>query len=196
MKKRIICATTLLLFALSPFQLLRAQSLSGRVYHNANIMADKLNEVTSEVDKKMPEAKAKKIAEEEEKKGRKLTEAEKAEIERELQNARKKVEAVQKGMSTEVTIEFKSETDAVLKFDMKVSEEALKAAGVGWAKRKAMKAALALIPTTQKAKYSVQGNLIFIKDDEDADTLRLSPDGKYLYGKFDEKTNYKLTRTK
>ena len=63
-------------------------------------------------------------------------------------------------------------------------------------KRKALKAAIALIPSTEKSSYIVKDNLvIMIDDDEGNDTLRLSNDGKYLFGKFDKKTDYKLTRT-
>ena len=49
-----------------------AQSLVGRVYHNPNIMAVKMNEV---INKAIPEAKAEAIAKQEKEKGRKLTDA-------------------------------------------------------------------------------------------------------------------------
>ena len=178
-----------LLFALG----MQAQNLAGRVYYNANIMADKMNEA---IGKAIPEAKAEKIAELEKEKGRKLTEAEKAEVDKNLKDAQAKADIVMKGIKTEATVEFKTDKDAVMKFDMKVSEEALKQAGISWAKRKAMKAILALAPTTEKAKYVVKGNLVILDPTEEPDTLRLSEDGKYLYGTFDKKTNFKLTRTK
>jgi hypothetical protein len=41
----------------------------------------------------------------------------------------------------------------------------------------------------------VQGNLVIMDPKDEPDTLRLSDDGKYLYGKFDKKTDFKLTRT-
>ena len=44
-------------------------------------------------------------------------------------------------------------------------------------------------------KYSVKDNLIICGDGSDRDTLTISSDGKFLYGKMDEKTKFKLTRT-
>ena len=76
------------------------------------------------------------------------------------------------------------------------SDDALKAAGIGWAKRKLLKAALAVAPSSTKATYTVKDNLVILNESGDLDTLRLSDDGKFLYGKIDNKTNFKLTRTK
>lgn len=188
MKKGLLLAITLLL-ALG----MQAQSLVGRVYYNANILSDRVNDV---INKSIPEAKAKKIAEMENKKGRKLTDAEKVEVEKNLQEAQAKAYSAIKGIKTAITVEFKSETQAVMKMDMQVDEDALKQAGVNWAKRKALKAAIALAPSTEKAEYVVQGNLVIMDPSDEPDTLRLSDDGKYLMGTFDKKTNYKLTRTK
>ena len=79
---------------------------------------------------------------------------------------------------------------------MKISDDAMKAAGIGWLKRKAMKAALAVAPSSNKATYVMKGDLIILDDGEEKDTLRLSSDGKFLYGKFEKDVNFKLTRTK
>lgn len=176
---------------------LQAQnSLVGRTYYNANIMTDALNEVTKDMDKKVQDAKAEEIAKLEKKEGRKATRAEIAEIDAKMQKAQKMMEAMTKGMTTELTVTFKTEKEAVMKANISVSDEALKNAGIGWMKRKALKAAIALIPSTEKSSYIVKDNLvIMIDDDEGNDTLRLSNDGKYLFGKFDKKTDYKLTRT-
>ena len=176
---------------------LQAQnSLVGRTYYNANIMTDALNEVTKDMDKKVQDAKTEEIAKLEKKEGRKATRAEIAEIDAKMQKAQKMMEAMTKGMTTELTVTFKTEKEAVMKANISVSDEALKNAGIGWMKRKALKAAIALIPSTEKSSYIVNGNLvIMIDDDEGNDTLRLSNDGKYLFGKFDKKTDYKLTRT-
>ena len=176
---------------------LQAQnSLVGRTYYNANIMTDALNEVTKDMDKKVQDAKAEEIAKLEKKEGRKATRAEIAEIDAKMQKAQKMMEAMTKGMTTELTVTFKTEKEAVTKANISVSDEALKNAGIGWMKRKALKAAIALIPSTEKSSYIVKDNLvIMIDDDEGNDTLRLSNDGKYLFGKFDKKTDYKLTRT-
>ena len=176
---------------------LQAQnSLVGRTYYNANIMTDALNEVTKDMDKKVQDAKTEEIAKLEKKEGRKATRAEIAEIDAKMQKAQKMMEAMTKGMTTELTVTFKTEKEAVMKANISVSDEALKNAGIGWMKRKALKAAIALIPSTEKSSYIVTDNLvIMIDDDEGNDTLRLSNDGKYLFGKFDKKTDYKLTRT-
>ena len=101
-----------------------------------------------------------------------------------------------KGATTAITVDFKTDKNVVMKADVKVSDDAMKAAGIGWLKRKAMKAALAVAPSSTKATYVVKGNLIIIDDGEEKDTLRLSTDGKYLYGKFEKDINFKLTRKK
>ena len=101
-----------------------------------------------------------------------------------------------KGMTTAITVEFKTEKNAVMKADVKISDDAMKAAGIGWLKRKAMKAALAVAPSSSKATYVVKGDLIILDDGEEKDTLRLSSDGKFLSGKFEKDVNFKLTRTK
>ena len=190
--KRILW-TIVLLLAPCSLPLMQAQSLVGRVYHNANIVAEKMNEAIS---KAIPEAKAEKIAEMEKEKGRKLTDAEKAEIEKTLQEAKAKADAAMKGIKTAVTVEFKTETQAIMKMDMKVNEEALKQAGVNWAKRKALRAILAIAPSSEKTTYVVKGNLVIMSPTDEPDTLRLSGDGKYLYGKFDKDFEVRLTRTK
>lgn len=190
---RLLAIAAAMMFALN----LQAQnSLVGRTYYNANIMTDALNEATKDMDKKVQDAKAEEIAKLEKKEGRKATRAEIAEIDAKMQKAQKMMEAMTKGMTTELTVTFKTEKEAVTKANISVSDEALKNAGIGWMKRKALKAAIALIPSTEKSSYIVKDNLvIMIDDDEGNDTLRLSNDGKYLFGKFDKKTDYKLTRT-
>ena len=92
-------------------------------------------------------------------------------------------------------MEFKNATDLVMKVDMRIDDAALKAAGISWIKRKALKAALAVAPTSQKGTYIQKGNLVIVTEhgDEETDTLRLSNDGKFLYGKLDEE-EFKLTR--
>ena len=82
------------------------------------------------------------------------------------------------------------------KMNMTTDEDALKAAGIGWMKRKALKAATSMGSTSQKMKYKLQGNLVICSDGSEKDTLQLSPDGKFLSGKTDEKEAFRLTRTK
>lgn len=169
--------------------------LSGRIYHHPNILADKLNEATKDVNKE--ELRKKGIAKAEKKKGRKLTAEEKAEVDKELEKTIKTIEAMKKGMKTALTIEFKDKKNMVLKADIKISDEAMKAAGIGWLKRKAMKAALAVAPSSEKSTYVVKGQQIIMTDsDGEKDTLMLSQDGQYLSGKMDEDTPFKLKRQK
>ena len=83
----------------------------------------------------------------------------------------------------------------VMKADMKIDDEVMKKAGIPWAKRKMMKVAMAVAPS-EKASYERKGNLIIVKDDKEVDTLRLSDDGKYLSGKMDKDTPFRLTLIK
>lgn len=190
---RLLTCAAALFLALS----LHAQvNLSGRVYHHPNIMADEINRLIKDGTKDISKTKQDAVAKAEKEKGRKLTAAELKEVDEKVAEAMKIMEAMRKGLKTEVTVTFKSDRELVMKMDMSVSDDVLKAAGVGWAKRKAMQAALAVAPSTEKAKYVVKDNLVIINDGEETDTLTLSPDGKYLSGQMDEKTKFKLTRIK
>ena len=190
---RLLTCAAALFLALS----LHAQTnLTGRVYHHPNIMADEINKLIQDGNKDLDKAKKEAVAKAEKEKGRKLTAAELKEVDEKVAEAMKIMEAMRKGLKTEITATFKTDQDMVMKIDMRISEEALKAAGVGWAKRKAIRAALAVAPSTEKAKYVVKDNLVIINDGEETDTLTLSPDGKYLSGAMDEKTLFKLTRIK
>jgi len=196
MKQRISIWVWATILVICGTRVMAQANLAGRTYYNANIMAEEMNKLTKDADKEMAKAKAEAIAKFEKEKGRKPNEAEMAEIDKKMEEARQMLEAIRNGMSTKITLEFRTEKDAVMRADMKISDEALKAAGVGWAKRKMMKAALAMAPSTMKATYTMKGNLVIMTEDGEQDTLRLSDDGKYLYGKFDKTTNFKLTRTK
>ena len=168
-------------------------SLNGRVYHHPNIM-EKVME--ADLDKEIAEARAKAIAKKEKEKGRKLTQKETAELDKAIAEAKKQAEAAKKALTVAITIEFTSATDVVRKQNTKVDDEALKNMGVGWIKRKALKASLALAPDSHKAKYEVKGNKVIVIDGKERDTLMLSNDGKTLSGLFDKNTKYTLKRTK
>ncbi|MBP3773796.1 MAG: hypothetical protein ILA34_00405 [Bacteroidaceae bacterium] len=178
---------------------MEAQNLAGRTYHNANILANELNSKLSELDSKMAAARTKAVTEKEKELGRKLTDAEKAKVDKELKENRAKAESLAKGMKTAVTIEFKTATDMVMKLKMSISDDAMKNAGIGWLKRKALKAAIAAAPSSQKATYTVAGNMVITSDGKDKDTLFISGDGKQLSGILDidekgKKTKFTLTR--
>lgn len=169
-------------------------SLVGRVYYHPNIMADEMKNMQNEVDSKLDETIKEEMAKAEKKKGRPLTAEEKTEVKKKVEEARKVAEALMKSTKTAITVTFKTENELSMQMKMQVDDEALKNAGISWAKRKALKAAIALLPSSQKMKYSVKDNLIICSDGKEKDTLTVSDDGKYLYGKMDEKTKFKLTR--
>ena len=172
-------------------------SLAGRTYHHQNIMADMMNDATKDLDKKVAEARTKAIAEGEKKKGRKLTAEELAKLDEEIKKKMEMVAAMKKGMTMAITVEFKDQKNMVMKQKTKVSDDALKAAGYGWLKRKALKAALAIAPSSEKGTYIVKDSLVIMTDkDNEKDTLFLSQNGKYLKGRMDKKMSFKLTRIK
>lgn len=191
MKKSFLIALLLLVAVGAQAQ----TSLVGRVYHHPNILADTMKELTADVNKDMKKDVDKAIKKAEEKKGRKLTAEELAELNKKVEEAQKMVMALKDGMKTAVTITFKDEKIMVMKADMKIDDEVMKKAGIPWAKRKMMKVAMAVAPS-EKASYERKGNLIIVKDDNEVDTLRLSDDGKYLSGKMDKDTPFRLTLVK
>lgn len=191
MKKILLMVAVCVMTALN----VQAQSLVGRKYYNANIIASLMDGEMDNMDQKIDSAKHEALVKAERKKGRQLTAAEKAEVEQKAKEAQQMIIALRKGLTTAITVEFKTEKNATMKVNMKVSDDVLKAAGIPWLKRKAMKAALAVAPSTMKATYEVKGNLVILNDDGELDTLRLSADGKQLYGTFDKKTPFTLTRT-
>ena len=172
-------------------------SLAGRTYHHPNVLAGMMNEATKDVDKKVAEARGKFIAKAEKKKGRKLTDEEVAKLDAEIKKKLADMEIMKKGMKMAITVEFKDDRNVVLKQDTKVSDAALKAAGYGWLKRKAMKAALAVAPSSQKGTYIVKDNMVIMADkDNEKDTMFISQDGKVLTIKEEKGKIFKLTRTK
>lgn len=193
MKSKVIIAIIALMMANASAS--AQTSLQGRVYHHPNIM-EKVMDKEVDIDKEIAEARAKAIAKKEKEKGRKLTQKETAELDKAIADAKKQAEAAKKAMTVALTIEFTSATDVVMKQKTKVDDDALKTMGVGWLKRKALKAALALAPESQKGKYEVKGNMVFFIDGKDRDTLTLSSDGKTLSGILDKDTKFTLKRTK
>ena len=177
-------------------QYVQAQTnLSGRVYYNANIMADEMNKMVKDAKSDITKKRNEMIAKKEKDLGRKLNQKELAMIDEGVQKGQKMMDAVRKGMKTAVTVTFKNDKELLMKADMKIDDEVMKAAGIGWAKRKLMKAAMAVMPS-QKGKYVVMGNTIYVDEgDGEKDTLQLSADGKSLYGKMDNK-KFTLKRTK
>lgn len=171
-------------------------NLVGRSYFNENIMQGEINKVIKEAEQKMDSVRTAAIASAEKEKGRKLTAKEQAEVNEKLQQAQRMMTATKKGMKIGIGVDFLNDSVAEMRTKIRVDDEVLKAAGVSWIKRKAMKAALAVAPEKEKGIYRLKGKLIIFEDPKEPDTMRLSDDGKYIFGKFDKKTSFKLTRTK
>ena len=161
-------------------------SLVGRVYQNPNIMDDIMNSALKEVNTKSDSVRKEAIAKKEKELGRKMKAEELAELDKELKDAMEKAKVASKAVKTAITFTFQDETNAVMNMKMSIDEEALKLIGVSWAKRKAMKAALAIAPENQKCTYVREGNMIITSDDKDKDTLMLSDDGTKLYGAMEK----------
>ena len=161
-------------------------SLVGRVYQNPNIMDDVMSTALKEVNTKSDSVRKEAIAKKEKELGRKMKAEELAELDRELKDAMEKAKVASKAVKTAITFTFQDETNAVMNMKMSIDEEALKLIGVSWAKRKAMKAALAIAPENQKCTYVREGNMIITSDDKDKDTLMLSDDGTKLYGEMEK----------
>jgi len=193
MKKFLAMAIVAMMTALSA----EAQtSLVGREYHNPNIMSD----IYKDIDRQVADMKAKALVKLEEKKGRKLTEAEMKEFKELIGKEESKLRAMKNGTSMAMTVTFKNDKPAVVKAKMKMTDEAMKAADIGWLKRKALKAAMAVMPAADMP-YIIKGNMVILQDEEENDTLYISADRNSLSGiyrgkKKSENIHYTLARTK
>lgn len=174
----------------------QSQSLIGHVYINNNIMEGEISKILKEAEQQMDSLREDAISKKEKELNRKLKDSEIAELDKQLTEAQQMMKAMKEGTKIKIGMEFKSETDVVASMKITMDDEVMKKAGISWLKRKALKAALAVMPKSEKGTYMRKGNLIIIQDKKGSDTLRISEDGKYLYGTFDKKTKYKLTRTK
>ncbi len=171
-------------------------SLVGREYHNPNIMSD----IYKDIDRQVADMKAKALMKMEKKKGSKLTEAEMKEFNEKIGKEESKLRAMKNGTSMAMTVTFKNDKTAVVKAKIKMTDEAMKAADIGWLKRKALKAAMAVMPAADMP-YIIKGNMVILQDEEGNDTLYISADRNSLSGiyrgkKKSENIHYNLARTK
>ena len=167
--------------------------LTGRVYYHPNIMADELEKAIDESKDEIDKARTKAITDLEKKKGRKLTAEELKRVDDEIVEAKKLTEVLKKAIKTSVTVTFKDEKTMTMKAKMFIDDNAMKTAGISWAKRKLLKMTTAISPT-EKGTYVVAGDKVIMSDGKDLDTLRLSNDGKFLSGKMDDKKSFQLRR--
>ncbi len=170
-------------------------NLTGRVYHNDNIMDTETKGLVKDVDKNIAEKRKEIIDESKKKKGRELAQKEIEKIDKELEKVRQLSDGMKK-MKSALTISFINDKDVEIKSEMEIDEDLKKAAGISWAKRKLMKVAINATNGTRKLSYVVNGNIIITRDkDNDADTLLIGNNGKTLSGKEDKK-KFVLNRTK
>ena len=171
-------------------------SLVGREYHNPNIMSD----MYKDVERQIADMKVKALEKAEKKKGRKLTEDELKKFNEAIEKEVTKLRTMKNGTSISMTVTFKNDKTAVVKSKVKITDEAMKAADIGWLKRKALKAAMAVMPAADMP-YIIKGNMVILQDEEENDTLYISADRNSLSGiyrgkKKSENIHYNLARTK
>ena len=195
-KIRLWALAAVLCFCGSLQRAMAQTDLTGSIYENPNIMADEMKKISSAVLNNIDSIRTASIAKQEKEKGRKLTSVELAEVEDQIQKAQQLMAVMHKAVKNAIKMEFTTSKNVVMHMEMSVDDNALKLAGVSWARRKAMKAAMAVMPEKQKGTYEVKGNLVIVNDGEKPDTMRLSDDRKHLYGQLDPKTKFTLTKTK
>lgn len=166
-------------------------NLAGQIFANSNIGFN-INELTG-VDTMIATKRDSLINVKEKELGRKLTSQETAQMDEKIEEGKKIIAAFQKAVRMGITISFKSATEIEMKMDTRIDDKPLKAAGVSWFQRNAMKAAFKIMPKSIKEKYIRKGNLIIFSPNSDPDTLRLSGDGRQLTSKI-LKTPYILQR--
>ena len=195
-QKRIWALAAVFCFCGSLQHALAQTDLTGSVYENPDIMGEEMKKLVATIDSRIDSIRMDAIEKKEKEAGRKLTPNEMAQLEEQIQEAQKMMIVMQKAMKTSVSVEFTSAKDVIMRVHMEINDDALKKGGVSWMRRKAMKAALSMMPEKQKATYEVMGDLIITFDGSERDTMRISKDRKFLYGKLDERQKFTLTRKK
>ena len=161
-------------------------ALTGQVFGNPNISNMTPEQFVANVQSR---------AEKREKElGRELTEADIEKLAEDMAQGMGTLKSIQLLSTISVTVKFLPDSKAEMKMKVKLKEDLLKDAGVSWIQRKTMKTMLGMLSNTVKERYVRKGNLIIISPGKDPDTLRLSPDGRKLYGKIEEGFPYTLTR--
>lgn len=168
--------------------------LKGRVYYSGDIIAEKLDAAVKEIEQNRPQLRAEAICKLEEKKGRKLNAAEMESIDSELDEKLEKAKLKRASTSMSLTITFTRDNELAMKPNKKIDDEVLKHAGLNWIKRKSLMVTSMMTTKSNKVIFFRKGNHIITKA-ETPDTLQISEDGKFIYGKFDG-IPFTLTRTK
>lgn len=190
MRKLILMAVVALMTTMN----VQAQtSLVGREYYCDNVMAGELKSLIAD-------AKTESVKQMEKELGRKLTNEEMKKIDAEMKNQPKELSVVEKGTKMSMKLSFTNATEMKMTAKMSMTDEAMKAMGISWVKRKAFKAMMAMMPS-EDVNYTIKNNLLIYTESGQKDTLRISPDGKHLYGVYRDKEKgkdfkYTLTRTK
>ena len=158
-------------------------------------MKGQFKEIVSQISSKKDSLRLAAYQEERKKRGRELTEEEKQNVNKKIDEEMELLKHLETAMKVAIKVEFKSESDLIMYMKVTIDEEILKKAKVSWTKRKAIKAALALAPQKEKDTYIRQNNLIIVGKAKDTDTLKLSDDGKYIYGTFEKNKPFRLVRS-
>ena len=183
-----------LLFVVCSVATFAQGGLKGRVYYSSDIIAEKLDAAVKEIEQNRSQLRSEAISKLEEKKGRKLNATEIESIDSELDSELEKAKLLRASTSMSHTISFTRDNELVIKPNKKIDDEVLKQAGLNWIKRKSMMVKSMMTTKSNKVTFFRKGNLIITKA-ETPDTLQISEDNKFLYGKFDD-ISFMLTRTK
>lgn len=101
-------------------------NMSGRIYHCSNIMDGEWNDIMKEVNLKVDSLKTDLVEKAKKEKGRELTAEEVKEINEKVKEAQHKMAEMKKTMTVEISVEFTSEKDLVMRHKMSVNDALLK----------------------------------------------------------------------
>ena len=173
--KKILLAS---LFAFTMCLQMNAQvSLSGRVYHCANMMKEELQQAKKDFNKDVQNEKD-------------ATAEEKKEVD-------KAVQAMMDAIISTMTVKFLNDKELELSIVIEYDDDKAKAGGAPWVMRKLLKFKMRGKSFTKKAPYTFDGKTVKVTNPKSKKVMafQLTPDGKaLLYAK--EKKTVRLSRTK
>ncbi|MBR5036616.1 MAG: hypothetical protein IKX69_05460 [Prevotella sp.] len=153
-------------------------SLSGRVYHCANMMKGEMEKIKSDFNKDVQ--KEKDVTAEEKKEANQI------------------VQAMMDAIITTMTVKFLSDKELELSMLVKYDDAKAKANDVPWIARKLVAGKLKGKSYTKKAPYTFDGKTVKLSNPKTKQEmlLRLSSDGKTMYFTTEKNKTIQLTRTK
>lgn len=166
------------LFALTVCLQTNAQvSLSGRVYHCANMIKDEMQQAKKDFNKEVQKEKEATAEDKEE--------------------ANKIVQAMMDAITTTMTVKFLSDKELELSMIAKYDDDKAKTGGAPWIARKLLKFKLRGKSYTGKAPYTFDGKTVKVTNPKSKKVMafQLTADGKALLYTQDKKT-IRMVRTK